>query len=273
MRLVSLAHLTVVDADPLALIEAAAVAGFDAIGLRVVPPFTTDPIVPVVGVANMQKQIKQRLRDTGITIVDIEAVWLKAETRVEELLPVLATGAQLGAKYVLTVGFDDNNERLVENFGKFCGLAHTCGLRVMLEFIPYSTVKTLKHAHHLLAAAAPANAGLLIDALHLSRSGGHPNDLAAYDPTLFSYAHLCDAPLAQPAADRLRDEARDNRLYPGEGELWLDAFLDALPPGLPIAVEAPNAAFSHLPVAGRARLAAEATRRLLRRHGGADRDQ
>jgi sugar phosphate isomerase/epimerase len=261
------------DADPIALIEAAAVGGFDAIGLRVVPPFTTDPIVPVVGATDMQRQIKQRLRETGITIVDIEAVWLKPETRVEEVLPALEIGAELGAKYVLTVGFDDNKERLVENFGKFCGLAHACGLRAMLEFIPYSTVKTLKHAHDLLAAAAPANAGLLIDTLHLSRSGGHPADIAAYDPTLFSYAHLCDAPLAQPAADRLRDEARENRFYPREGELWLDAFLDALPPGIPIAVEAPNAAFTHLPIAGRARLAAEATRRLLRRHGGADRDK
>jgi hypothetical protein len=30
--------------------------------------------------------------------------------------------------------------------------------------------------------------------LHLSRSGGSPADLAQYDPALFSYMQLCDAP-------------------------------------------------------------------------------
>jgi hypothetical protein len=34
MALLSLAHLTLIDAGPLELIDAAAVGGFDAIGLR-----------------------------------------------------------------------------------------------------------------------------------------------------------------------------------------------------------------------------------------------
>jgi sugar phosphate isomerase/epimerase len=137
----------------------------------------------------------------------------------------------------------------------------------MLEFIPYSVLGTLAKAHDFIVAAAPADAGLLIDALHLSRSGGQPADIAAYDPALFSYVHLCDAPKARPAVERNRDEARYNRLYPGEGELWLDAFLDAFPPDTPVAVEAPQAAFAHVPAAERARLAGAATRRLLRGRG------
>ena len=44
----SLAHMTVLDAGPLELIEAAIAGGFDAIGLRVVPPAPTDALVPVV---------------------------------------------------------------------------------------------------------------------------------------------------------------------------------------------------------------------------------
>ena len=68
-RLLSLAHLTVLDADPLALIEAAAAGGFDAIGLRIVPPFVTETIVPVVGDADLQRRIKQRLRDSDIALL------------------------------------------------------------------------------------------------------------------------------------------------------------------------------------------------------------
>ena len=266
-RLLSLAHLTVLDADPLALIEAAAAGGFDAIGLRIVPPFVTETIVPVVGDADLQRRIKRRLRDTDIALLDIEAIWLKPESRIEEIKPALETGAALGAKHVLTIAFDDDTARLFDNFGKLCVAAHGCGLRTMLEFIPYSVLGTLAKAHDFIVAAAPADAGLLIDALHLSRSGGQPADIAAYDPALFSYIHLCDAPKQRPAAEHNRDEARRNRLYPGEGELWLGAFLDAFPPDTPVAVEAPNAAFAHLPAAERARLAGAATRRLLRGRG------
>src|SRR5580704_734891 len=266
-RLLSLAHLTVLDADPLALIEAAAAGGFGAIGLRIVPPFVTETIVPVVGDADLQRRIKWRLRDTSIALLDIEAIWLKPESRIEEIRPALETGAALGAKYVLAIAFDEDTARLFDNFGKLCAAAHGCGLRTMLEFIPYSVLGTLAKAHDFIVAAAPADAGLLVDALHLSRSGGQPADIAAYDPALFSYVHLCDAPKARPAAERNRDEARYNRLYPGEGELWLDAFLDAFPPDTPVAVEAPQAAFAHVPAAERARLAGAATRRLLRGRG------
>jgi sugar phosphate isomerase/epimerase len=266
MRRVSLAHLTVLDADPVGLIEAGKAAGFSAVGLRVVAPLATDTIIPVVGDATLQRRIKQSLRDSDMEILDIEAVWLKPDTDVEKLRPALEVGAELGAKYVLTVGFDDTHARLVETFGKFCALAHACGLRTMLEFISYASISDLKHAHHLLQAVRPANAGLLVDALHLSRSGGHPRDIASYDSSLFSYVHLCDAPAVVPSADGLRVEARSNRLYPGEGQLWLDAFLDAFPAGTPVGVEAPNAALAGLPFAERARLAGTATLNFLKRH-------
>jgi sugar phosphate isomerase/epimerase len=264
-RRLSLAHLTVLDAAPLELIDAAAAGGFDAVGLRIVPPFVTEAIVPVVGDADLQRRIKRRLDDTGIALLDIEAIWLKPDSDIEEIKPALETGAALGARHVLTIAFDDDEARLTDNFGALCAAAHACGLRTMLEFIPYSVLGTLAKAHALLAAAAPANAGLLVDALHLSRSGGQPADIAGYDPALFSYIHLCDAPQARPPAERNRDEARRNRLYPGEGELWLDAFIDAFAPDTAVAVEAPTAAFAHLPPAERARLAGAATRRLFGR--------
>jgi sugar phosphate isomerase/epimerase len=268
MRPISLAHLTVLDADPVGLIEAGKEGGFDAVGLRVVPPLATDTIIPVVGDVPLQRRIKEALRSTGMRILDIEAVWIKPDTDVGSLRPALEVGADLGAQYVLTVGFDEERGRLVENFGAFCALAQSCGLRTMLEFIPYATIGTLAQAHDLLAEVAPADAGLLVDALHLSRSSGHPSDIAKYDPALFSYIHLCDAPAVLPSRDKVRPEARGGRLYPGEGHLWLAEFLDAFPSGTPIAVEAPNASLSGLPVAERARRAGQATRDLVCQHDG-----
>jgi hypothetical protein len=80
MRTMSLAHLTVLDADPLALIDAGAAGGFDAVGLRIVPPVAADQMVPVVGDLPLQRAIKDRLRSTGLVILDVEAIWLTPET-------------------------------------------------------------------------------------------------------------------------------------------------------------------------------------------------
>ena len=261
--LISLAHLTILDADPVTLIESAASAGFDAVGLRIVPPLPTDTIIPVLGDLPLQRQVKARLRETGIGILDVEAIWLTPGTEVAALLPALDLGADLGARYVLTVGHDPDWHRLCDTFGALCGAASARGLRVMLEFIPYAQCASLREAHRLLRAAAPASAGLLIDALHLSRSNASPHDIKGYDPELFSYLHLCDATKMPPAATELRNEARGGRLYPGEGGLWLKDFLAAFPLATPIAIEAPDHARRHLSPKERAGLAMAATRRLL----------
>ncbi len=71
-RRISLAHLTVVDALPLGLIDAAKAGGFDSIGLRIVAPMPSDRIVPVVGDEAMIRSIEARLADTGIDILDVE---------------------------------------------------------------------------------------------------------------------------------------------------------------------------------------------------------
>jgi sugar phosphate isomerase/epimerase len=266
MRALSLAHLTVLDAAPLALIEAGAAGGFDAVGLRIVPPLPGDEIVPVVGDTALQRRIKARLAETGVTILDIEAIWLMPQTRIEALAPALDVAADLGARHVLTVGNDPDRGRMSDNLAGLCSAARARGLRVMLEFIPYSQVRNLAAAADLLATAAPADAGLLVDALHLSRSGGSPADITHYDPALFSYLHLCDALRIPPPAEGLRAEARGGRIYPGEGELWLCEFLAAFPPTIPVAVEAPSAANAGLSPIERARRAGEATRALVRRH-------
>ena len=81
MGLISLAHLTVLDADQLGLIEAAAAGGFDAVGLRIVPALAVSEIIDVVGDAGLQRRIKQRLSETGLKILDVEAIWLKSRKR------------------------------------------------------------------------------------------------------------------------------------------------------------------------------------------------
>ncbi len=198
-----------------------------------------------------------------LTILDTEAVWLLPETEVASLAPVLDASADLGARHLVVSGNDPDRGRTVANLACLCEAAHARHLRVMLEFLPYTHVRSLADAHSILVDARPADAGILVDALHLSRSGGSPADLASYDPALFSYMHLCDAPAHPPACEDLRAEARGGRLYPGEGGLWLDAFVRAFPAEAAVAVEAPCARTAALPPPIRARMARDACRAVL----------
>jgi sugar phosphate isomerase/epimerase len=267
MPLLSLAHFTVIDADPLALIDAGAAAGFHAVGLRIVPPPGAAPIVPVVGDAVMQRAIKARLAATGMKILDTEAVWLLPGTDISSLAPVLDTSVELGATHLIVCGNDSDRARTLENLARLCEVSNHRGLRVMLEFLPYTEIRSLAEAHAVLEEIKPANAGILVDALHLSRSGGSPADLASYDPALFSLVHLCDAPAEPPPFEGLRAEARGGRLYPGEGGLWLEQFVRAFPEDVAFAIEAPTSRHAALPPVERAKKAADASRALLARAG------
>lgn len=243
----SLHHLTMIEAHPVVLIEAAAWGGFSHCGIRLVAPRPGDPLVDVLAEPGGVSAMERQLRATGVRLLDIEAVWLSPGTRVVELLPALEVGARLGASYVLVVGNDDDPTRLQDNYAALCALTAPLGLVPTIEFITYSSVRSLPEAVALAKAAGYPNAGLLIDMLQFFRSGAQPRDATAITPGLLRYVQVCDGPLAAPSGiDGRRREARENRNLPGEGELPIAALLEALPPGLPLSLEAPGVALRGL---------------------------
>jgi len=263
MTHLSLAHLTVLDATPPELVTAAAGAGFQSVGLRIVPPLPDDPVFPLVTDEALLRETQQRLNDTGLTVFDVEAIWLRPDSDIALLRPALETASRLGAVFVIAVGNDPDEGRLLENFGQLCRAARPFGLKVALEFISYCTVASLAQARALIAKAGQGNACVLIDALHFFRMSTDSAELAGLGSDQLPYIQLCDAPLQAPLPSHLRTEARTNRLYPGLGELPLEALLRSLPRNIMISVEAPCAQHRSLSVERRAKLAADATRRLV----------
>jgi sugar phosphate isomerase/epimerase len=80
--------------------------------------------------------------------------------------------------------------------------------------------------------------GLVIDAMHLFRSGASAADVAALDPAIIAHIQLCDVPVAV-AAEGYGYEASFERLCPGAGELPLQSLVEALPRGRTIGLEIP----------------------------------
>ena len=235
-RLLSLAAGCVLDLDPVATVEAAAAAGFDAAGLWFDAATWTSATT---------SGVQRALAATGIGALDIEPlIYGRGDLPVEALLDAAAA---TGARFVLTCSGPAAVDDFLPQFESLCALAadRAPQATITLEFLPIFTVGSLASAIDVVSRVGAPNSGILVDTLHLSRSGSTPAELAAAvaaQPGLVPYLQLADAPAAIPA-DRtaLRDEALNGRLLCGDGVLPIDDVVSAVP-GAPLSVELRSAA-------------------------------
>ena len=265
-----LANLSVGDAGPVELIDAAATGGFDSVNMWLVEPvamahvtsFRRD-VTPVVGNGSLIEAIRRRCDQRGVTIFTASPGWLGPKFDRGSIAAVMETLAALGARSMSLVGWDPERTRLLENFIAVCEAAAAIRLDVHLEFMTYAGLKTVEEARDFVARAAQPNARVIVDALHLDRSGGTPDAVRTLDPATIASLQLCDAPKARPPAEKLRDESVNGRRLPGEGELPLFALLDALPAGVVIELETPDASLVGSSIEDRAKRCGDAARRFL----------
>jgi hypothetical protein len=76
----------------------------------------------------------------------------------------------------------------VERFAAVYEAAGERGLQACLEFMIFSSVKTIAGAERVLNRAGHPAGAVLVDALHLQRSGGTPADVSAVAPERLPYA-------------------------------------------------------------------------------------
>ncbi len=116
--------------------------------------------------------------------------------------------------------------QLVRAFRSLCRMAAGHGLRVALEFVPWSVIGSLGAAIDIVERAGCANGGLLLDSWHWARAGTHEAELQPLDPARVFMLQLSDAP-AQPAPD-LWQETLHARLPPGAGAIDLRGLIATL---------------------------------------------
>lgn len=239
-RSIGLAHFSAIDLPPAELVSAAASAGFDAVGLRLFPAFPGAPCYAVPQESDAARELRLRLDDTGLEVFDIEFVVLDADFQPRSVLPVLEDAAALGAQRLSVCGQDSDRARLIDNFAALCAVAEVVGMSVDLENMGWRPVRSVADSLDVVQASGAANAGVLIDALHLFRNGGSLDTVFTLPAGLVRHAQLCDVRGSAPVADMARiQEAREGRHAPGEGELPLTGLVAALPGDARISVEVP----------------------------------
>lgn len=232
-RKIGLAALTCLELAPPDLVSAAADAGYDCVGLRLIP--VAGQTLPAFD----PRELDQRLAATGVAVMDAEVFRLSPQTRVGDFEPVMATAARLHATEILVHGADPEEARLIESFGALCELAARYGLAANLEPMPWVEVSTVAKAKRIVGSAGKQNAAILVDAIHFYRADNRLEDLGG---ARVRYMQLCDARPERPTdTQELIRQARGDRLFPGEGGLDLRGLLSALPSDLPISVEIPYA--------------------------------
>jgi len=259
---VGLGHLTVLELPPIELLRLAATVGYASIGLRLYPAFPGSPCYEIAPGSDTMREMRRRIEGDGVTVCDIEFVVMDGDFVPVHLAPVLEAAQMLGARRLSVCGDDPDRPRMVANFAALCDLAAGFGLGVDLECMAWRRVASLPDAVGIVAAAGLPNGGVLIDALHLARTGGRPIDLLTVPSGRIVAAQLCDAAAEPPVGhDAILREARSGRLPPGAGALPLIDLLDALPDGTLLSVEVPMTAPGS--AEERARRIFQATRRLF----------
>jgi sugar phosphate isomerase/epimerase len=262
-RELALSSRTLADTAPCPLIEAAAAAGFGAAGLWIEAEGWS---------AATTRAVRERLSDTGLRVLDVELLSLASDVTDATLERILEIGGAVGARNALVIGMDPDPGRTSERFAWLCERATLHGIRPALEFMRFTAVRTLDEALEIVRRAAHPAGGILVDALHLIRSGGRPEELALVDPERLPYAQICDASARadDEATTTLIHEALEGRLLPGEGELPLAEIVSRLPAACPLSCEILSSDLrARFPEPGaRARAVFEATRRFLERADG-----
>ena len=201
-HLLSLAYLTVQGCPPVEHVKAAAAAGYDAAGLRLFAPHGLELAHPILGDRALVREIKTAAADLGISFLDGEVFTLRPDTDVRDWLPVLDLARELGMPLMQITSEDPDFARAADNLGRAADLAAPLGITIAIEFMRWRATPTVEDAARLAGASGRGNVGLLIDALHLSRSGGSPAAVAALPKELMLYVQICDCLLyTSDAAD------------------------------------------------------------------------
>ena len=267
-RPLGVAHLTALEFAPVPWVRLAARAGFAGLGLRMHPAMPGGVAYPVTAGSAAHRELRDVMAGEGVAVCDVEFIPVVPALDPASFVPLFEAAAALDARCVTVSGDDPDAARLAANLAALAELAEPFGLRIDLEFMRWRHVGTLAQARAALARAAHPNLAIVIDALHLSRAGSTPDEVAALPRESIGFVQLCDARATLPASDdEAILEARTARLAPGDGALPLDALLRAVAPEVALSVEMP---MPSLAAEARLDLAYQGARRVVDRAAVAD---
>jgi sugar phosphate isomerase/epimerase len=246
--------------EPLAYIEATQRAGYEGIGIRTFrSPGRTYNFNPIVGNADLERDVKHALKDSGLEVYDLYSFYLQPDMNWDAMKPALEFGGEIGCKYALIIGDDPEWNRMVDNMGKMIAFIEPLGMQAAIE--AFATALTpMPTCLKFVEDCKPGYVGMCLDPRQQFRDEKAFDSLSGIgrDRHLIPYVQLNDSALEGNAG-----------VLPGEGVVPLYAYLDQLPADIDISVEAqipPNNVYTGMEWA---KISVERIRRYLARYQAA----
>jgi sugar phosphate isomerase/epimerase len=191
--------------------------------------------------AALRLEMAAAMRDRGVSIALAEGFAIRPHTQARDFAADLDLFAGLGARFASSVSMDADLARVLDQFAVLADMTAERNMGFLIEFAPPHPINNLEQAVSVVSKLGRPNVGLVIDAMHLFRSGATVDELAAIAPGLIGYVQLCDVPLVDQGKPYM-EEACFERMYPGNGELPLTDLLRVIPDDVGIGLEVPNRA-------------------------------
>lgn len=207
-------------------IELASGAGFCGFGVHAID---LDGAIRTYGLSGL----RSILLDNGIDYVEIEGIpawWSSTPDRNPQIQAVLTAATGLGVRHLKLnpASLDEpwDHTEGAERFRHLAAMTEELGIRLGLEFLPWTTIPDLRSGTAFLKQADHPNAGLVIDIWHVERSATSIEDLLLLPRELVSGVELNDAD--SEVVGELYADTIDRRRYCGEGSFALSSFVAAL---------------------------------------------
>ena len=263
-RKISLDHSTTPMLNPAETIRLAHELRCDGVVLRMSTYPGAEKTYSIIDDAELRRAIRNDLANTGMYLAMASPFEIKPGVKIADMAKALDGAADVGARGLNVVVYDTDKSVHEDKVGELAEEAGKRGLRTLIEFFALSGCDSLDYTVRLIQKLGHPMLGMNADSLHVTRTGATMAQLAAVPRGLIGHAQIDDGPLTLPREMQM-DEARGERLLPGEGEFDLIGFVRALPEDVTIGVEAPTtSAFARgVTMEEHGRAAIEATRRVI----------
>ncbi len=181
----------------------------------------------VLGMAGVDAAwLAERLQELELTHPVAEAAfgWLSSDrdAAAAEVNALSEYATAVGSRELVAVTMEAALPPIDEassRFGTLCRAAADAGLKVSVEFLPWTGIADLATAWEIVQRADCDNSGIMIDTWHWYRQPGGPNaDLLRQIPAeKLRVVQLCDAAAELPRDQDIATETMTARLLPGDG--------------------------------------------------------
>jgi sugar phosphate isomerase/epimerase len=187
----------------------------------------------------LRRELLAAMDDRGISISLGEGLLIAPGVDVRSYAGDLDIMAELRIPRINTVSLEPDRARTFDELAVLTDLAADRGIVTSVEPVPGLAIADLPTAMAAVEHVGRDEISLLIDTMHVARSGASADDLRSLPPERIGHVQLCDVPLRSTKEHNYAEEAMYHRMAPGEGELPLAEMLAALPADRVVGLEVP----------------------------------